>query len=107
MKYIYLLSLLSLVAFSSPAQSRDEKAIAARVETLRTAMIDGNRAALENIAADSLSYGHSGGKVENKMDFVENIANGKPDSLSSGWIVPAQNSIAEAQYTFMRKMNSR
>ena len=73
-----------MVTFSLPAQSRDEKAIAARVETLRTAMIDGNRAALENIAADSLSYGHSGGKVETKMDFVENIANGKSDFVTIG-----------------------
>ncbi|MBI2284848.1 MAG: nuclear transport factor 2 family protein [Bacteroidetes bacterium] len=79
MKYLYLLGILSLFSFSSPAQSKDEKEVADAVEKLRQAMIRKDRATLENLAADSLSYGHSGGKVENKTSFVENIASGKSD----------------------------
>jgi len=82
MKYLYLLGLFSLISFSSIAQSKEHKAVAAAVEKLREAMINGDREALENIATDSLSYGHSGGKVETKTDFVENIANGKSDFVT-------------------------
>lgn len=82
MKYLYLLGILSLFSFTAIAQSKDEKAVAAAVEKLRQAMVDGDRASLESIAADSLSYGHSGGKIENKNAFVENIASGKSDFVT-------------------------
>jgi ketosteroid isomerase-like protein len=82
MKYLYLLGILSLFSFSAIAQSKDEKAVAAAVEKLRQAMVDGDRTSLESIAADSLSYGHSGGKIENKIAFVENIASGKSDFVT-------------------------
>lgn len=82
MKYLYLLGILSLFSFTAIAQSKDENAVIAAVEKLRQAMVDGDRTSLENIAADSLSYGHSGGKVENKTAFVENIASGKSDFVT-------------------------
>lgn len=82
MKYLYLLGLLFMFSFSAIAQSKDEKAVMAAVEKLRQAMVDGDRNSLENIAADSLSYGHSGGKAENKTSFVENIASGKSDFVT-------------------------
>lgn len=82
MKYLYLLGLLSIVSFSSVAQSKDHKMVSEAVEKLRKAMIDADRAGLESIAADSLSYGHSSGKVESKTEFVENIASGKSDFVT-------------------------
>ena len=82
MKYLYLIGLCSLISFTSIAQSRDYKLVAEAVEKLRKAMVDGDRVGLENAASDSLSYGHSGGKVENKTDFVENIATGKSDFVT-------------------------
>jgi ketosteroid isomerase-like protein len=82
MKYLYLLGLLSIISFSSVAQSKDQQAVSDAVEKLRKAMIDGDRAALDKAAADSLSYGHSGGKVEGKTEFVENIASGKSDFVT-------------------------
>ena len=82
MKYLCLLGLLSIISFSAATQSKDQRAVSIAVEKLRKAMIDGNRTALENATADSLSYGHSGGKVENKTEFVENIASGKSDFVT-------------------------
>lgn len=82
MKYLYLLGILSLFSFAAMAQSKEEKAVIAAVEKLSQAMVDGDRNSLESIAADSLSYGHSGGKVENKIVFVENIASGKSDFVT-------------------------
>jgi ketosteroid isomerase-like protein len=83
MKRLLAVLLLSIITSASIiAQTKDEKDVAAAVETLRKAMVDGDRAALEKIAADGLSYGHSGGKVEDKAAFVENIANGNSDFLT-------------------------
>lgn len=68
-----------LISMAGWAQSKDEKDVAARVETLRKAMQDADKAALENIAAEELSYGHSNGKIEDKAAFVEAIVSGKND----------------------------
>lgn len=51
-------------------QSADEKAVASVVEKLRKAMIAADKATLESLAADELSYGHSSGLVESKAEFV-------------------------------------
>ena len=69
------MSLISL-AF---AQSADEREVAAAVESLRKAMVDADKSALENLAAEELSYGHSNGLIQNKAEFVEAIASGKND----------------------------
>ncbi|MBK5277676.1 MAG: nuclear transport factor 2 family protein [Bacteroidia bacterium] len=80
MKMITILSLFSLFVFSSVlAQSSDENEIASLVETLRKAMIDADKSTLENLAAAELSYGHSGGKIETKVEFMEAIISGKND----------------------------
>lgn len=61
------------------AQNVAAQNVAAAVENLRLAMISGERSALDNIAAATLSYGHSSGKIEDKAAFVESIASGKSD----------------------------
>ena len=58
------------------AQSADEKAVADAVENMRKVMLAPDKAALENLAADELSYGHSNGLIEDKAAFVENLASG-------------------------------
>jgi len=52
------------------------------VEMLRKAMIDADKATLENLTSDSLSYGHSTGRIENKKEFVDNIVSGKSDFVT-------------------------
>lgn len=64
------------------AQNKEEAAVTAAVENLRKAMIDGDKAGLQNVTADQLSYGHSSGKVEDKATFVDNIASGKSDFVT-------------------------
>jgi len=81
-KLLSLLLLVNLVTVTVMAQSKDETAVAAAVETLRKAMVDGDKTALEKIAATELSYGHSSGKLEDKAAFVEAIASGKSDFVS-------------------------
>ncbi len=59
------------------AESTDEAAVADAVATLTKAMLAADRAKLESLVSDKLSYGHSGGRIEDKKDFVEVIASKK------------------------------
>ncbi len=61
------------------AQNKDEKYIAETIETIRKAMVDGDKAALDANTHANLSYGHSNGRIENKTQFVEAIASGNND----------------------------
>lgn len=67
------------VNFIAQAQSKDEQAVAAAVENLKKAMVDADKAALEDISVAELSYGHSSGKIEDKAQFVEALTSGKSD----------------------------
>ena len=82
MKFIASLFVLTITVNMTMAQSKEEKEIAAAVETLRLAMISGDQKALEAIAADQLSYGHSSGNVEDKKTFVHTLTSGKSDFVT-------------------------
>lgn len=83
MKQPFLLAVLVfLISTTISAQSKQETAVSNAVEKLRTAMVSGERAALDAIAADQLSYGHSSGLIETKTQFVEKIASGQSDFVS-------------------------
>jgi len=71
-----LLIVLTLSVFSLSAQSKDENAVATAVEKLNSAIVDPEKSLLESIASEGLSYGHSGGKVQNKAEFVDDLLNG-------------------------------
>jgi ketosteroid isomerase-like protein len=80
-----LTSLLIICFFSLNivfAQSKDETAVANAVEALKKAMIDADKIALEKIAADDLSYGHSAGKIEDKAEFVRAIVSNESDFVT-------------------------
>ncbi len=82
MKNIFLSCFFFCFTFSMHAQSKDSIAVAAAVEQLRVAMVSGNQEDLNGIASDHLSYGHSGGHVEGKREFVEKIVSGKSDFVT-------------------------
>jgi len=62
---------------SATAVAADEDAVAQAVETLRKAIFDKNRADLEKLTADQLSYGHSSAVVQNKAEFIDGVVNRK------------------------------
>ena len=64
------------------AQTADEKAVAAAVESLRVVMIDPNKSTLEGIVGDNLSYGHSSGKMEDKTAFVQSLVSKTSDFVT-------------------------
>ena len=59
------------------AQSGEEAAVNQAIEALRKAMVDADKARLEELVADQLSYGHSSGVVESKAQFVSVVADKK------------------------------
>jgi ketosteroid isomerase-like protein len=72
---------LALAVASSPiaahAESADEAAVRKAIDDLTKAMMAADKAKLEALVADQLSYGHSSGKVETKAEFVSVIAGKK------------------------------
>ena len=66
-----------LPSSSSSAESVDATAVADAVAALTKAMLAGDKAQLESLVADQLSYGHSGGVVQDKAVFVDVIASKK------------------------------
>jgi hypothetical protein len=83
----HILSCMMLCAFlistqQSVAQSVKIRNIQTAIDNLKTAMVSGDRLQLEKIASDKLSYGHSGGHIEGKSEFIEKIVSGKSDFVS-------------------------
>jgi ketosteroid isomerase-like protein len=81
-KKLICVIMISGIISGAMAQSKEEAAVTAAVENLKKAMIDGDKAGLEKITADQLSYGHSSGRVEDKASFVDNIVTGKSDFVT-------------------------
>jgi ketosteroid isomerase-like protein len=81
-KKLICLIMIAGIINGTMAQSKEDAAVNAAVENLKKAMIDGDKAGLEKITSDKLSYGHSSGKVEDKATFVDNIVSGKSDFVT-------------------------
>ena len=82
MKIFISLLFLSIVTVRSYAQRDDVKVVSAAVEQLRKAMIDPDKGTLEALVSNSLSYGHSSGRIEGKKEFIDNLISGKSDFVS-------------------------
>lgn len=81
-KFILSMILIFIALFPVTAQTKYEKSVAAAVEEMRQAMIDADRTALEWITSEQLSYGHSGGLIEDKKDFIDKIVSGRSDFVT-------------------------
>lgn len=63
------------IASSGPAtaQANEEAALSAAIEELRLGLMNKDKAKLEAVAADNMSYGHSAGRIETKKEFVDAV----------------------------------
>lgn len=73
---LILIVLIALSVITVKAQSKAELKVAEAVLTLNKGIIDPEQSLLNNIISESLSYGHSGGKVQNKAEFIDDLFNG-------------------------------
>jgi hypothetical protein len=70
---------LALVASSllhntvAHAEAADAAAVDQNVEALREALLKADKARLEQLTADQLSYGHSDGRVQAKGEFIDGV----------------------------------
>jgi hypothetical protein len=85
-KYFFVLWLLTFglaqSVFADKPDTKTVQQVEARVEQLRTAMIDANATQLKELTASELNYGHSGGHVEDQTAFIEKIVSGKSDFVT-------------------------
>lgn len=80
-----LLSASLLASLASPqllAADKDTDTVSKKVAALRLAMIDADAKALKALSSPLLSYGHSGGHIENQAEFIEKIVSGKSDFVT-------------------------
>jgi hypothetical protein len=79
-----LLPVWAILIFNTVAvaQTKDEKAVAEAAEHLRRAMVNADNAVLSSITLPELSYGHSGGHVDDKAEFIQKIVSGKSDFVT-------------------------
>lgn len=69
-------------AITASAQPQAERKVAEVVAALKNAMINAEKNSLESLVSDKLSYGHSGGAVDDKKTFVEKIVSGQSDFVT-------------------------
>jgi ketosteroid isomerase-like protein len=62
--------LRSSAALADPSE---EAAVKDSTEALRKALLAADKAQLEQLTADQLSYGHSSGKLQTKAQFVDGV----------------------------------
>lgn len=81
---LFLITLLTMniTTFADTPLTDDKQAVEQAVERLRKAMIDPDKATFEALAANELSYGHSGGKIEDKAAFMDAFLSGKSDFVT-------------------------
>jgi ketosteroid isomerase-like protein len=77
-KMIYLIFAL-LVFNTAQAQSKDSVQVVKAVNHLADLMVNPDKAALEALVSDRVSYGHSGGKLEGRTSFIESLTSGSSD----------------------------
>ena len=86
MKKTLLVIALFLLSMANWAQndtnSKEEMAVANRVEAFRKVLIDPSVKGLKEITSKDLSYGHSSGVLQNQEVFIEKLMNGESDFVT-------------------------
>ena len=82
MKKIITVVAFLLVGVIGFAQNKQMEEIKSVDESLRLALISGNREQLMHLTSADLTYGHSSGKIQNQKEFVEQIVSGQSDFVS-------------------------
>lgn len=80
-KIICTLTILLCIA-TSAQKKNDQQAVTEGTEKLRLAMISGERTALESVILPELTYGHSGGHIDDAKEFVEKLVSKKSDFVT-------------------------
>jgi ketosteroid isomerase-like protein len=77
MKKLLVWITATLLCSAAWASSQDESAVDEAMNQLSAAMIAGDAAKMKALTADTLTYGHSSGKVQDQTAFINTIASGE------------------------------
>lgn len=80
-KLIFAMSFLMAIAVFGQKKD-DTQAVTDAAEKLRLAMISGEKSALESLIVPELTYGHSGGHIDDAKEFVKKLVSKKSDFLT-------------------------
>ena len=80
-KLIFAMSFIMAVSVSAQ-KINDKDAVTAAAEKLRLAMVSGEKPALESLILPELTYGHSGGHIDDAKEFVEKLVSKKSDFVT-------------------------
>ncbi|KIC62770.1 nuclear transport factor 2 family protein [Chryseobacterium taiwanense] len=80
-KLIFAMSFILAITISAQ-KINDKDAVNAVAEKLRLAMISGEKSELESLILPELTYGHSGGHIDDAKEFVEKLVSKKSDFLT-------------------------
>jgi len=71
-----------MVLAVSGQKKNDKDAVTDVAEKLRLAMISGDKSVLESLILPELTYGHSGGHIDDAMEFVDKLVSKKSDFVT-------------------------
>lgn len=116
-KHLLTLCILITGFFTQFALAKDDtkdaqakKDVEARVELLRTAMIDADAKKLKELTATELNYGHSGGHVDDQAAFIEKLVSGNSDFVTielKDQTIQLVKDIAIVRHTLIATTNDR
>ncbi|SFI55337.1 nuclear transport factor 2 family protein [Halpernia frigidisoli] len=80
-KILFLLSFL-MITMVFGQKKNDVSKVSDAAERLRSAMISGDKKSLEDLILPELTYGHSGGHIDDATEFVEKLVSKKSNFLT-------------------------
>jgi hypothetical protein len=86
-RYVIVAVMLACVSAVSAQMGKMEQQVLQAEKDRFAAMVKGDRAALEKLLADDLTYTHSTALLENKEQFLKSVTSGNIDYVS---IVPSE-----------------
>jgi len=86
LKFAIILLMTTTTALTLKAQKKPKAnakvEVEQAVEKIRKLMLEPDSAALSGMASDKLTFGHSGGKLQNKQEFLHSFISGETDFTS-------------------------
>ncbi len=70
---------------SAQAESADDVTVKKAADELRTAVFKQDKAKIESLASDQLSYSHSDARLQNKAEFIDGVMTRKATVKSLEW----------------------
>jgi hypothetical protein len=108
--FCIIIAILTQTQQSLAQNSSAVKEVTMAVEQLRAAMISADSVMLSKLAADKLVYGHSGGTVQNKQEFIHGITSGGSVFVSidlSNQTIVVVNNTAVVRHTLYAATNDK